>query len=466
MASLREAHRRVSRRTQELEEEDNTLQDIVKGITLPLTEDVKMENADKAASPWGQILNEATGGGIDKIKAHHLKRIAQASADKDEAVFDANAGLRAKTIQAEIEAASIRKTAEQSNNVKQSWSYLKNRTAWGTGVTEDIQNTIYNHLLKNPHELNILMNHADNGNIFKVVREGEEGATLDSGLSVSLPNGKLHISGSSSAKTLNLYRNDLRKEINNKLSTSDFPIKTLQELNTLKPEQLKKMWEDKDFVNTIIQTFRSKSMEPVLMNHQAITEVLKERIEVMNKEAISRNTGLADRYNTNKTLLKRKVTDLQDAIIKKKTRAQISLKKEIAVLTDLINKDGNTINNLKLNTNKENLSLNGRKHSLERCFINFIQNGLTYGKKVYVNIGKTSHRIVVSIDDDGPGIPKEEYRNIFKPFYRLDKSRSLNKSGVGLGLSIAEDIVNSHGGNIQLSESKHKGLQVKVFLPF
>tara|TARA_B100001741_G_scaffold298981_1_gene285013 strand:+ start:355 stop:1674 length:1320 start_codon:yes stop_codon:yes gene_type:complete len=122
--------------------------------------------------------------------------------------------------------------------------------------------------------------------------------------------------------------------------------------------------------------------------------------------------------------------------------------------------------NLNLNRSDEELVLNGRKNSLERCFINLIQNGLTYGKKVFIGIGKTSHRIVVSIDDDGPGIPKEEYRNIFKPFYRLDKSRSLNKSGVGLGLSIAEDIVNSHGGNIQLSESKHKGLQVKVFLPF
>jgi len=122
--------------------------------------------------------------------------------------------------------------------------------------------------------------------------------------------------------------------------------------------------------------------------------------------------------------------------------------------------------NLKLYEVKGDFKINGRKSSLERCFVNLIQNGLTYGKKVYVNVGKTSHRIAISIDDDGPGIPKTEYRNIFKPFYRLDKSRSLNKSGVGLGLSIAEDIVNSHGGSIQLSESKYNGLQVKVFLPF
>ena len=126
------------------------------------------------------------------------------------------------------------------------------------------------------------------------------------------------------------------------------------------------------------------------------------------------------------------------------------------------------------NTNNKNLHfkkceeiiLVARKNALKRCFDNFIQNGLSYGKNVYININKTSNRLLVLIEDDGPGIPEEEYRNVFKPFYRLDKSRSLNTSGVGLGLSIAEDIISSHGGNIQFSKSKYKGLQVKISLPF
>ena len=69
-------------------------------------------------------------------------------------------------------------------------------------------------------------------------------------------------------------------------------------------------------------------------------------------------------------------------------------------------------------------------------------------------------------DDDGPGIPEDQFKNVFKPFFRLDKSRSLNKSGVGLGLAIVEDIVHSHGGNVQLSKSDMGGLQVKISLPF
>ena len=115
--------------------------------------------------------------------------------------------------------------------------------------------------------------------------------------------------------------------------------------------------------------------------------------------------------------------------------------------------------------NLEDSILKGRASALKRCFENVIQNGLAYGEKVYVNLQKASNRVVINIEDDGPGIPEDQYKNVFKPFFRLDKSRSLNKSGVGLGLAVVEDIINSHGGNIQLSKSKYNGLQVKISLP-
>ena len=115
---------------------------------------------------------------------------------------------------------------------------------------------------------------------------------------------------------------------------------------------------------------------------------------------------------------------------------------------------------------KDKIIFIARKNALKRSIINIIQNGLQYGENVYVTINKTTNRLILLIEDDGPGISKDEYKNVFKPFFRLDKSRSLNKSGIGLGLSISEDIINSHGGNINLSKSDHKGLQVKVTLPF
>ena len=136
-------------------------------------------------------------------------------------------------------------------------------------------------------------------------------------------------------------------------------------------------------------------------------------------------------------------------------------------LRDIFKIIENRINNTKLKIIIENeISIHGRKNALERCFTNIINNGLIYGEKVKVTVQKSSNRVVILFDDNGPGIPVEHYRNVFKPFFRLDKSRSLNKSGVGLGLAIVEDIVNSHGGNIQLSKSDMDGLQVKISLPF
>ncbi len=114
----------------------------------------------------------------------------------------------------------------------------------------------------------------------------------------------------------------------------------------------------------------------------------------------------------------------------------------------------------------ENVNINGRKNLLRRSLTNIVENGLSYGDKIHVEIKKSVGNAIVIIEDNGPGLPKKEYENVFKPFYRVDKSRSLNRSGVGLGLSISQDIIKSHGGNILLSESKYKGLAVKISLPF
>ena len=113
----------------------------------------------------------------------------------------------------------------------------------------------------------------------------------------------------------------------------------------------------------------------------------------------------------------------------------------------------------------ETIILEGIKNLMKRCILNIIGNGLAYGDKIVIEIKKSLNRAVITVEDNGPGIPKSEYLNVFKPFYRIDKSRGLNKAGVGLGLSISQDIIKSHGGNISLSESRFKGLLVKISLP-
>ena len=109
--------------------------------------------------------------------------------------------------------------------------------------------------------------------------------------------------------------------------------------------------------------------------------------------------------------------------------------------------------------------INGRKNLINRCLNNIIDNALKYGNKVQLKLSKENTNILIMIDDDGSGIPKKEYENVFKPFYKIDKGRADSKSSVGLGLSIASDIIRSHGGNIVLDKSKMNGLSVKIFLP-
>ena len=113
----------------------------------------------------------------------------------------------------------------------------------------------------------------------------------------------------------------------------------------------------------------------------------------------------------------------------------------------------------------ERIYFNGRKNLISRCFNNLIDNSLKYGKNIVIKLIKVSNNIIITIDDDGPGIPKSEIENVFKPFYKINKSRGDSKSSVGLGLSIASDIIQSHGGNIKLDNSPLKGLRVKIFLP-
>ena len=108
----------------------------------------------------------------------------------------------------------------------------------------------------------------------------------------------------------------------------------------------------------------------------------------------------------------------------------------------------------------------GRKNLIIRCINNLIENSIKYSNNILISLKKSDNAIVIIIDDDGPGIPNKERENVFKPFYKIDKSRSDSKSSVGLGLSIASDIIRSHGGNIKLETSPKKGLRTKIFLPF
>jgi len=135
-------------------------------------------------------------------------------------------------------------------------------------------------------------------------------------------------------------------------------------------------------------------------------------------------------------------------------------------LSELIDNSIQKYNNKNITRDiPEGIYLNGRKNLIQRCINNLIDNAIKYGDKVNIELNKNNNNLFIKIEDNGPGIPENEYSNVFKPFYKIDKGRADSKSSVGLGLSIASDIIRSHGGNIKLEKSPMNGLGVKIFLP-
>ena len=140
-------------------------------------------------------------------------------------------------------------------------------------------------------------------------------------------------------------------------------------------------------------------------------------------------------------------------------------KDETFNLTQLIKKIVIKYDNKNISTKfLTDIFIKGRKNLIQRCINNLIDNGIKYGDKVNIELIKKNTNLFIKIEDNGPGIPEKEYENVFKPFYKIDKGRADSKSSVGLGLSIASDIIRSHGGNIKLEKSSMNGLGVKIFL--
>ena len=111
------------------------------------------------------------------------------------------------------------------------------------------------------------------------------------------------------------------------------------------------------------------------------------------------------------------------------------------------------------------LIVKAREQSLRRAVTNLVSNAARYGDNVKVEAVVADRKVYITIEDDGPGIPKDKRDDVFKAFYRMEESRNKETGGVGLGLPIAKDVVTSHGGTIELFDSDMGGLKVIVKLP-
>ncbi len=106
-----------------------------------------------------------------------------------------------------------------------------------------------------------------------------------------------------------------------------------------------------------------------------------------------------------------------------------------------------------------------RRDACKRALANFLSNSQRHAEHISVRAGRRDDGVVITIDDDGPGIPADKREDVFRPFYRLDTSRNRETGGVGLGLAISRDVIRGHGGDVTLDASPLGGLRVQIRLP-
>ena len=183
---------------------------------------------------------------------------------------------------------------------------------------------------------------------------------------------------------------------------------------------------------------------------------LKLQIEILNKD------GKLDKIKDDVNEMQKMIADYLDYST---SQSEVSSNKfNLSIMmNEIFHKFSGS--KIKLDCNK-NYFLTGRQHLIKRCILNVIENALKYGNSADIKVTNEKDKIIICIDDNGPGIPDREKERVLRPFYRLDKSRTASSGSVGLGLSIVQDIVNSHGGKIELLDNpKGSGLRVNLIFP-
>ncbi len=135
-----------------------------------------------------------------------------------------------------------------------------------------------------------------------------------------------------------------------------------------------------------------------------------------------------------------------------------------ALLEDIVETAQRNGNDVTLET-KGRLDVTLRPSGFRRCLTNLIANAARFGTRVRLQARTRTNFVEITVDDDGPGVPADRREVVFRPFFRLDDDRNRGIGGAGLGLTIARDIVRSHGGDIQLADSPMGGLRVLIRLP-
>lgn len=257
-------------------------------------------------------------------------------------------------------------------------------------------------------------------------------------------------------------------------------------------EEIKTTYEElRPFMRTIqlqkeeieMSIDRAKESEKYRREFTAnVTHELKTPLTSIIGYAEMITSGMTDKEETEKfanTILKEgtRLLDLIDQILNlSKIEGQIETKEafedldiyEVAKSTVVRFKQRTSSKNIELSLDGKSTITKGNRSMIEDLFSNLIDNAIKYNKddgKVDIVMLQSDKEIFINIKDTGMGIPREDIDRIFERFYRVDKSRSKQITGTGIGLSIVKHIVEYHDGNINLSSEVNKGTEIEIRLP-
>ena len=194
------------------------------------------------------------------------------------------------------------------------------------------------------------------------------------------------------------------------------------------------------------------------VSHDLRTPLTRLKLQLEMLADNKTNTELLSDVNEMQKMLENYLDFAEDVTKEKATKVDLG-----KMIKEIIENEATENKKIKSNIkNDKPIFFECRSIAMKRCITNLLNNACSYGSNVYVSLDKKSDIIDITIEDDGPGINKNDYDKAIKPFIRLDTSRNQNIPGSGLGLSISQDITSNHGGKLVMSKSDLGGLKVKL----
>ena len=195
------------------------------------------------------------------------------------------------------------------------------------------------------------------------------------------------------------------------------------------------------------------------VSHDLRTPLTRMKLQIEMLSSNEDKIGLKEDVNQMEQMLEAYLSFI------KEKELEISVKSDLSKLVGSIILDAKRNDDIILPKKIETIDAKVRINDLRRAITNLTSNACRESKIVEISLIKKDKNALIIIDDNGPGIKKEDYASVFKAFYRIENSRNLSTGGLGLGLTIARDIARSHGGEIKLDKSHLGGLKAILSIP-